>query len=441
EPGARAGWNPLHQALRDPARNALYDALGLEEESADAQGRRAQVRADCADTLYALRGYFAWKLGLPFLLHQCARGDSRRGPDCRGVVTNLDPMQRGASRDRVRRFSQFNGRVASLVMSGTTRTLPDDEAGDFYPVALTRASLRPGTVFVNPNGHVLMVSQWTRQRRGQLGALYAVDGHPGFSVTHKAFSPSLFPFVSAVDTGGFKMFRPAVLGRDGQIRPMTDREIAARRYLPRRSVQQAEMTAEQFYARIDRLQNPRQLDPVQAARDVVFYLHKVARERARIVDAAPRRFDEELPQRFYSGLGASRAWRRHSTARLDLRLLLAIDQVREMPQLARRGAHPLARPATEAELRAAIDQELAARSVSYRASDRTARQLTLAQLVERRERLLSAYHPSDCPEVRWGAADRSDEQRTCGRRASPRSAAGMRRAAGRLRDRWEPNDR
>ena len=67
-------FRPLHQALRDPARNFLYDYLGLRED--DAKNKAAiSATPDCADLPYFLRAYFSWKLGLPFGFRDCDRGD------------------------------------------------------------------------------------------------------------------------------------------------------------------------------------------------------------------------------------------------------------------------------------------------------------------------------------------------------------------------------
>ncbi|MCC7539277.1 MAG: hypothetical protein IT379_23845, partial [Deltaproteobacteria bacterium] len=133
EPDAFAGWNPLHRVFRDPARNVLFDHLGLGEDS---RSPRVVMRADCADTLYGLRAYFAWKMRLPFLVHRCNRGTAIRGPRCRGVISNLLGV-RAYGPDPVRRFSKFMHRVfETVVHSGTTRTMPDAERSDFYPIAI-----------------------------------------------------------------------------------------------------------------------------------------------------------------------------------------------------------------------------------------------------------------------------------------------------------------
>src|SRR5205085_1377037 len=63
-------WPALHQGLRDGSRNMLFNHLGLGEDSMN-----MILRPDCADLPYFLRGYFAFKMGLPFGYATCTRGD------------------------------------------------------------------------------------------------------------------------------------------------------------------------------------------------------------------------------------------------------------------------------------------------------------------------------------------------------------------------------
>jgi len=69
----RSSWKALHEVMRDPARNLLYNYLGLGED--EASGPNALVMTpDCADNPFFLRAYFAWKLGLPFGFHETSWG-------------------------------------------------------------------------------------------------------------------------------------------------------------------------------------------------------------------------------------------------------------------------------------------------------------------------------------------------------------------------------
>ena len=214
------GWRVLHDVLRNPERNTLYSRLGLSED--DATGPHPiRAVADCGDTPYMLRAYFAWKHGLPFRYRRCSRGNARTGPTCSGYGDNRTREFDDISHP-VDRFNAFiNRSVAWHVHSGTLRTVPDDNDSDFYPIPLTRDALRPGTVFVDTGGHILVVSQLDKE------GLFAIDGHPDKTVTRRRFSPKYFPYAKAVDTGGFKAFRPIRLVGD-RLEAETNRALGAR---------------------------------------------------------------------------------------------------------------------------------------------------------------------------------------------------------------------
>ena len=76
-------------------------------------------------------------------------------------------------KDGVAAFKALMRKVASGVHSGNTRTLPTDSNTDFYPVEISRDAIRPGTIFVDPYGHVLVVSKWVPQPAGGYGILMA----------------------------------------------------------------------------------------------------------------------------------------------------------------------------------------------------------------------------------------------------------------------------
>src|SRR5439155_922916 len=53
--------------------------------------------------------------------------------------------------------------VADGVHSGTGRTALSDDNTDYYPVPLKEQTLRPGTVYVDPYGHVLVLARRVSQ--------------------------------------------------------------------------------------------------------------------------------------------------------------------------------------------------------------------------------------------------------------------------------------
>ena len=70
-------WPALHEVLRDPARNFLFNHLSLREDQ-----QKLVIRPDCADLPYFLRAYFAFKMGLPFGYAKCSRGGGGKAPQC-----------------------------------------------------------------------------------------------------------------------------------------------------------------------------------------------------------------------------------------------------------------------------------------------------------------------------------------------------------------------
>src|SRR5207253_6673540 len=74
---AAPSWPALHEVLRDPSRNFLFNHLDLDEDA-----MKMILRPDCADLPYFLRGYFAFKMGLPFGYSKCTRGGGGKPPRC-----------------------------------------------------------------------------------------------------------------------------------------------------------------------------------------------------------------------------------------------------------------------------------------------------------------------------------------------------------------------
>src|SRR5262249_251131 len=79
---AEPSWPALHEVVRDPSRNFLFNHLGLNEDA------KIFLRPDCADLPYTLRAYFAYKMGLPYGFSKCSRGG---GDWCRSQTARTPP--------------------------------------------------------------------------------------------------------------------------------------------------------------------------------------------------------------------------------------------------------------------------------------------------------------------------------------------------------------
>ena len=76
-PDQDLNWKVWYEVLRDQSRNFLFNYLGRNEDNT-----QTGLRPDCADFVYFLRAYFAFKMGLPFGYSNCSRGFGGKPPKC-----------------------------------------------------------------------------------------------------------------------------------------------------------------------------------------------------------------------------------------------------------------------------------------------------------------------------------------------------------------------
>src|SRR6185369_14164655 len=184
--------------------------------------------------------------------------------------------------------------VGWTIHSGSGRTAGDDDRTDLYPTRLAAESIRPGTVYADPYGHTLVVVQRLPQTPDRGGILLAVDAQPDGTIARKRYWRGNFLFAvdPALGGAGFKHFRPIVRA-EGGIRPLSNGEITA-------------ALEEQVRTRVKSVANGEDY---------------VASHPGTI----------EMP----SGAAifeTSGAWEDYATPSRDLRLLIAIDVVRNFPE-------------------------------------------------------------------------------------------------------------
>jgi hypothetical protein len=458
---AALSWPALHEVLRDKSRNFLFNHLGLRE---DQMGQI--IRPDCADLPYFLRAYFAFKMGLPFGYSKCTRGGGGQAPRCHDwwtiqrpepprappeqrtasgipyppgmavteiirppVATSASVLASARSTGLAAAFGHYvSGAVADGVHSGSGRTALNDDRTDYYPVPLTQDALRPGTVYADPYGHLLVLAKRVSQTDGAAGVFLAVDGQPDGTVARKRFWRGNFLFAQdpALGGPGFKRFRPIVQDKNGSLRRLTNDEIASNADYGNFSLDQAKLGVEAFYDRMDDVMSPEPLDPLRAMKEAITSLEEQVNVRVTSVENG-RKFQSsgrnaEMPDgpTIFETTGA---WEDFSTPARDLRLLIALDVVRSFPERVARRPERYAMPKeksvadVKAELEGVLTNELATRKFSYTRSDGSAWTLALKDMMDRAAALEMAYNPNDCVELRWGAAEKSEEAATCRRRA------------------------
>ena len=441
---APPSWNALHEVLRDRSRNVLFDYLGLGEDETG-----LVMRPDCADMPYFLRAYFAFKMGLPFGYSTCSRGGGGHPPKCfqwfnivhldaaRSLSPSPSPEQNNAPSGVAAKrtglaasFAQYIPIVGDAVHSGSGRTLASDDNTDYYTVPLRQETLRPGTVYADPYGHVLMLTKRVPQTGDAAGVLLAADAQPDGTVAIKRFWRGNFLFAQdpALGSPGFKRFRPIMREQNGSLRRLSNAEIAKHPQYGDFSLEQSKLAIEAFYDRMDDVMSPAPLDPARALTEAITALEEQVKTRVTSVENG-RKFQNSGHGEATMPDGAAifettGAWEDFATPSRDLRLLIAIDVVRGFPERVARRPERYAMPNgksiadVKAELDSALASELAARKFSYPRSDGSAWTLALKDVLDRTAALEMAYNVNDCVELRWGAPDKSAEASACKRHAS-----------------------
>jgi hypothetical protein len=438
--------------------NALFDYLGLREDE-----KGLVIQPDCADVPYFLRAYFAFKMGLPFGYSKCSRGDGGQPPKCPQWwnIVNEEPPPAPPPDQMVAPpvglFAMFGPppvapqpvlklprkpqglvpgfgyylttTIADAVHSGNGRTAADDNDTDYYPVPLSENTLRPGTIYADPYGHVLVLVKRVPQSGDGAGVFLAVDGQPDGTVARKRFWRGNFLFAQdpALGSPGFKRFRPIMREKNGTLRRLTNAQIAKSPDYGDYSLEQSKLSVEEFYDRMDDVMSPAPLDPVRALKETITSLEEQVNTRVTSVEngrkylvGGGRTVDMPDGASIFETTGA---WEDFATPSRDLRLLIAIDVVRGVPDRVARRPERYAMPSgksvadVKAELEEVLASELSTRKFSYTRSDGSQWTLTLKDVLDRMSALEMAYNVNDCVELRWGAPEGSDEASTCKRHA------------------------
>lgn len=316
------------------------------------------------------------------------------------------------------------------VHSGTARTAFANESSDYYPLPLSREALRPGTVFADPYGHTLILVKWIPQKGSSPGMLLSVDAQPDGTVAIKRFWKGNFLFATKEVVGepGFKAFRPIVFENEKR-KLLGNSEIGLKDGLPPFSMDQKDLSADVFYKKMDRLINPKPMDPESVLMNLIQALHEQLITRITSIANGESFMKANpgtiipMPGRAAGVFLAGGSWEDFSTPNRDLRLLIAMDAVLEFPESVEKFPDDFKIPALSSpeQYRKKLESILAERvsqlDITYTRSDGSEQKLTVAEILNRRDAFEMAYNPNDCIEIRWGAPESSTECSTCRRRA------------------------
>lgn len=400
----------LEPVLRNPERNFLYNYLGLKED------KGFPATPDCADFPYFLRSYFAWKNGLPFSFRSCNRGSAKKPPTCNSATIRTDFVKHTAP---LVTFKALSHTLMDAVQSGNGRTGLSSEETDFYPVALKREVLLPGTIYADPYGHVLMLTKWVAQTENSAGILFAVDAQPDNSIARKRFWEGTFLFTNVASAGpGFKAFRPIA----------KNNTLLKNDQLANYSTEQEKMNPEEFYAQIYKLINPKGLDAKQAYEATLTALVEQLETRVQSVENGEDYFRKggrsiEMPKgaAIFETVGA---WEDFATPSRDMRLLIAMNVLQKFPEKILKFPELFnlttdSAPQVKTQIEELHEKLINEKKIHYVRSNGEPWELTVAEILARKPAFEMSYNPNDCVEVRWGAKADTEEYASCKRHAPP----------------------
>ncbi|MFZ5786449.1 MAG: hypothetical protein ACOY3Y_08400 [Acidobacteriota bacterium] len=301
--------------------STLASCLASERANAlwEEEDQHFSVYADCADLPYVLRAYFAYKRRLPFSFVSDISGG--RYTSGNRVAAHEDWRDYGSLPSLLRAISEE-------VHSGFYRIAPEVEDGDHFPIEITREHVRPGTIYYDPNGHVLLVYAVDDN-----GTVRLMDGHPDNSLTVQRFGEK-FARGNAAQGGGFRNWRHQRLEGDRVVRASN----GDRRRTPGFSTEQyaSSFTAAgntvgfHEWVRFRLSANGGRRQAVEEYEEIVQGLCGDIQDRLHAVDTAVasgvhrRAHPAELPSNIY---GTTGEWETYSTPSRDARLKAAFREL------------------------------------------------------------------------------------------------------------------
>lgn len=408
------------------------------------------VFADCGKLAYVIRGYFAWKNGLPFSYATAMvlrdvpgnTGDLRYSSFGNQVAARADvlPRKLGAAWNLVNAINTLRSTIPDSVYSANYRFIYSDgeSAGnnypDFYPVDISRDAIRPGTIIYDPNGHVAIVYKVTDD-----GKIYFIDAHPDNSLTSGLYGTK-FVRSKPGQGAGFKNFRPLslvgatynsqldsyvggqiVATKNSQISDYSVVQFFGTDLLPRQDWGKGPFVTggvqyEYYnYVRTKLSKGSLQLNPMNEVKSLAADICQSLQDRVEAVASAiksgvqKKSHPERLPYNIY---GTSGEWEEYSTPSRDARLKTSFKELRDSaeeifnryqthdPQVVYHGQN------IKADMLRAYQDVSRSCAITYQNSNGQSVPLNLEQA---RQRLFAlSFDPYHCVELRWGAASAAE---------------------------------
>jgi hypothetical protein len=169
-----------------------------------------KMDGDCADFVYQLRAYFAWKNGLPFsyplyVMSRSGPTEDFRFSDAGNMVVARLQLEWQPEADPVKLLLALRGTVSTAMFRVEHIYDTGFSASDFYSPKIDREAIRAGSIIYDPWGHVVYVYKVDAD-----GTIRYVDSNPDRQVTRGTFGPQ-FPRTAPALGSGFWNWRPMKL--------------------------------------------------------------------------------------------------------------------------------------------------------------------------------------------------------------------------------------
>lgn len=415
------------------------------------------VFSDCADLPYILRAYFSWMNDLPFtypveltqaplrsaeadvlmkqlndLYVQLDKAGLIKKQVIKRQIKDLRKKIYGGSGSDIRYNSGGNKIVSKLYIKNgdninkvlidvanaiSTATFRTDAANnttgsnfrDTYPVAITKAAIRPGTVLYDPNGHIAVVFDVTKN-----GKVHLIDAHPDNSLTAITYGEK-FSQTNVEIGGGFSNWRPFNV-ETGAVEATNNEE------LPDYSLEQFERKKPfEFnniqmnfheYVRNKLSQGALIYYPVTELNELMDEICHDIKEREMAVNASlaagiqNQNHPDQLPSNIY---GTDGDWESYSSPSRDARLKASIREGRQLMQKIIQGHKGGDKNVQyegadlENDLQRTYEAAAIKCTIGIKKSSGGVQTLTLNTILKNIFKL--SFDPYHCVELRWGLTD------------------------------------
>jgi hypothetical protein len=396
------------------------------------------IDVDCAKWPYLLRGYYAWKNGLPFGYVNAVSGeagDLRFTHTANRATSRHEMIDGGHGVDGPAALREMLG----AVFSGTYRTDAGERRGvlsDFYSPALQPGTIHAGSIVYDVNGHVGIV--WKVDEDGRI---YYMDAHPDYTVTRSVYGAQFGQSPMRLG-GGLKNWRPFKLvdahkaganlvgghlayAENDQIADFSLLQYVGTEPNPKQDVAKARFVYNgnelgfYEYVRVAVSGGRMDFNPVYELKATMKTLCNDLNDRAQYVDLdikdgiSVKQHPERLPDNIYGSSNVE--WETYSTPSRDARIKAAFVQfykdlaemidlwVKRDPRIVYDGNF------LKDDLAKAYAEQSQACTITYLSSAKRPVPMTFDDMMHRLFAI--SFDPYHCVELRWGAS--GDERDSC----------------------------